>query len=120
MILRQFCKWLTVAAVLANGIFFIHGADGDKVYLNAQGNLRRAVPGSLIAIAFVVIPLALWFPGDLPFAAAFIAAPLTAFFVTARYNKNLGGYTGDALGLAVELGELCHVAFLFVILRVRC
>jgi hypothetical protein len=42
MILRQFCKWLTVAAVLANSVFFIHGAEGDKVYLNAQGNLRRA------------------------------------------------------------------------------
>ncbi|GAB1481448.1 hypothetical protein MASR2M78_02630 [Treponema sp.] len=26
------------------------------------------------------------------------------------YGKGLGGYTGDALGAAVELGELSHLA----------
>jgi adenosylcobinamide-GDP ribazoletransferase len=33
------------------------------------------------------------------------------------YRKHLGGYTGDALGAAVELGELLHLGGAFFILR---
>jgi cobalamin synthase len=42
-----------------------------------------------------------------------IILPFSAFaalaFVVRVYRKGVGGYTGDALGAAVELGELFHM-----------
>ncbi|MDR2516233.1 MAG: adenosylcobinamide-GDP ribazoletransferase [Spirochaetaceae bacterium] len=48
----------------------------------------------------------------LPFAAV-----LTAFPVARLYRKGIGGYTGDALGAAVEIGETIHLALVFVLAR---
>ena len=48
----------------------------------------------------------------LPFAAV-----LAAFPVARLYRKGIGGYTGDALGAAVEIGETVHLALVFVLVR---
>jgi len=41
-------------------------------------------------------------------------APLVTLFLGRLYQKNLGGYTGDTLGAAVELGELGHLFMLYL------
>jgi adenosylcobinamide-GDP ribazoletransferase len=50
------------------------------------------------------------------------ALPLTGFlsalFFARVYGKQLGGYTGDALGAAIEIGEILHLAAAFVILSI--
>jgi adenosylcobinamide-GDP ribazoletransferase len=56
------------------------------------------------------LPWALW---GLP-----LLSPLTAWFVARGYTKRLGGYTGDALGAAVELGELLHLGGAYIILAI--
>ena len=42
---------------------------------------------------------------------------LGALGIARLYRKHLGGYTGDALGAAVELGELLHLGGAFFVLR---
>ncbi len=46
-------------------------------------------------------------------ASVLLATPLVAW----GYRKGIGGYSGDALGAAVELGELFHLAFASIVLR---
>ncbi|MDR3147404.1 MAG: adenosylcobinamide-GDP ribazoletransferase [Treponema sp.] len=46
-----------------------------------------------------------------------IAAPGTAFFYARLYRRGIGGYTGDALGAAVETAELLHLAAAALILN---
>lgn len=41
-------------------------------------------------------------------------APLIAMFLGRRYQKNIGGYTGDTLGAAVEMAELGHLFMLYL------
>jgi adenosylcobinamide-GDP ribazoletransferase len=38
-----------------------------------------------------------------------LIAPLTALFYARLYEKSLGGYTGDALGAAVETAEIIYL-----------
>jgi adenosylcobinamide-GDP ribazoletransferase len=45
-----------------------------------------------------------------------LLSPLVSWFVARGYTKRLGGYTGDALGAAVELGELLHLGGAYIIL----
>ena len=67
------------------------------------------------------------FAGSAPipaFAAEALALPLicilTAFGYARLYRNNLGGYTGDALGAAVETAELlCMAAALAALLYIR-
>lgn len=47
--------------------------------------------------------------------AALSTALLTGVFSAAAFNKGAGGYTGDAIGLAVELGELAYLSVLAVL-----
>ncbi|MDR0524473.1 MAG: adenosylcobinamide-GDP ribazoletransferase [Spirochaetaceae bacterium] len=53
------------------------------------------------------------------FGLTVLAPPLVGVLVSlgiARmYRRHLGGYTGDALGAAVELGELAHLASIFLL-----
>ncbi|MDR2398703.1 MAG: adenosylcobinamide-GDP ribazoletransferase [Spirochaetaceae bacterium] len=44
------------------------------------------------------------------------ASPLVSVFLARLYRKHLGGYTGDALGAAVELAEILHLTMALVIL----
>ena len=46
----------------------------------------------------------------LGWACVFPASLLPAQFLARTYKRGVGGYTGDALGSAVELGELSHLA----------
>jgi adenosylcobinamide-GDP ribazoletransferase len=48
----------------------------------------------------------------LPFLAVF-----TAFPVARLYRKGIGGYTGDTLGAAIEIGETVHLALVFALCR---
>jgi adenosylcobinamide-GDP ribazoletransferase len=46
------------------------------------------------------------------------AGALNALFFARLYRRSLGGYTGDALGAAVETGELVHLAVVMVVGRI--
>jgi adenosylcobinamide-GDP ribazoletransferase len=52
-------------------------------------------------------------PSILPFFSL-----LTVFPVARLYRKGIGGYTGDALGMAVEIGETAHLALAFLGCRI--
>jgi adenosylcobinamide-GDP ribazoletransferase len=45
-----------------------------------------------------------------------VICPLTAFFYARLYQKSLGGYTGDALGAAVETAEVLYVLAMLAVL----
>ncbi|MDR1949127.1 MAG: adenosylcobinamide-GDP ribazoletransferase [Spirochaetaceae bacterium] len=45
-------------------------------------------------------------------------AALNALFFARLYRRSLGGYTGDALGSAVETGELLHLLTALVVFKV--
>lgn len=82
----------------------------------------RALMGAGIALfVYLCIGLPLISSSGLPVRdsawltlAICIILPLAALaalaFVVRVYRKGVGGYTGDALGAAVELGELVHMA----------
>ncbi|MDR2796995.1 MAG: adenosylcobinamide-GDP ribazoletransferase [Treponema sp.] len=46
-----------------------------------------------------------------------LASPLVSVFFARLYRKHLGGYTGDALGAAVEVAEILHLALSLVVLK---
>ncbi len=82
--------------------------------------LRYAVGGTVVATAVVA---ALW--GVLPGAAAshgwwpllvFLAVPAAALVAGIPFKRKIGGYTGDTLGLAVEIGELIHLLIFYLIM----
>jgi adenosylcobinamide-GDP ribazoletransferase len=50
-------------------------------------------------------------------ASTIVAGPLSAALLARLYAKRVGGFTGDALGVAVELGELFSVLFMVAGLR---
>jgi adenosylcobinamide-GDP ribazoletransferase len=60
---------------------------------------------------------AAFFPALLILAIAFLLiSPLTALFYARLYGKSLGGYSGDALGAAIETGELLYLLAAYVAL----
>jgi adenosylcobinamide-GDP ribazoletransferase len=48
--------------------------------------------------------------------SAILIASLTGLFYARLYRSGLGGYTGDALGAAVETAELLHLAAAWIAL----
>ncbi|AEF82203.1 adenosylcobinamide-GDP ribazoletransferase [Leadbettera azotonutricia] len=69
--------------------------------------LMNLVPGlSILRIAVIMLSLV-------------IIAPVTAFFYARLYKRGIGGYTGDALGAAIETGEILYLAAAFVFLNIR-
>jgi adenosylcobinamide-GDP ribazoletransferase len=57
---------------------------------------------------------------DAPFilvvcAAALLAGILSAVFYARVYSRGLGGFTGDALGAAIETGETASLLFTVVV-----
>lgn len=88
----------------------------------AASSLRRCILGYGTALLFWV---GLFFalglrlaPSD---ALVWVLPPLGSLGVSMLigwvYRRGLGGYTGDALGSAVELGESAHLLTLLLILR---
>ncbi|GHV77670.1 adenosylcobinamide-GDP ribazoletransferase [Spirochaetia bacterium] len=78
----------------------------------------------LLKLAALIIPLrfetgffgaaaspALLIPG-----LSLVIGPLTALFYARLYKKSLGGYTGDALGAAVETAEIIYLMAAHIIL----
>ncbi|MDR2631569.1 MAG: adenosylcobinamide-GDP ribazoletransferase [Spirochaetaceae bacterium] len=68
------------------------------------------VYGSLSLYGFFNAPPAVALP--LPSLLLFglpLLSPLVSCFLAWQYQKHLGGYSGDALGAAVELGEVLHL-----------
>ncbi|GHV28245.1 hypothetical protein AGMMS4952_11440 [Spirochaetia bacterium] len=59
-------------------------------------------------------------PAFLPVALipglSLVIGPLTALFYARLYEKSLGGYTGDALGAAVETAEIFYLMASYIIL----
>jgi adenosylcobinamide-GDP ribazoletransferase len=63
---------------------------------------------SFAALAVLVAPFIL---------ITFISAFTSALFYTFIYKKRLGGYTGDALGAAIESGEILFLFLIIVMIR---
>ncbi len=78
---------------------------------------RYSFSGAFISIfsvyAFSFPHLINGLAGISPFAGSAIAF----FLVYILYRKKIGGYTGDAMGLAVETGELFHLLIFFFVYR---
>jgi adenosylcobinamide-GDP ribazoletransferase len=79
----------------------------------------------LLNLATLIIPsrFAAGFLGAAAFPAIIVAAvsllligPLTALFYARLYEKSLGGYTGDALGAAVETAEIIYLLATYIIM----
>jgi adenosylcobinamide-GDP ribazoletransferase len=73
--------------------------------------VSHCVTGLLIVLAFVFsagIPLVLLIS---------LAGCLLALLITyGLYSRKVGGFTGDTLGFAVELGELLHILIFYLLL----
>jgi adenosylcobinamide-GDP ribazoletransferase len=106
--------------------------------LSRDAKPARAVSGAiaglllwtLLAWGLTNAVAALWAPvfdtailGAALFSALLIPAigfllisPLAALFYARLYGKSLGGYSGDALGAAIETGELLYLLAAYVVL----
>jgi len=81
---------------------------------------RRAAAGAgLATIPVLVYGIASgnWALSLFCIAAMAAAAAGSAFFVSKTYAKKVGGFTGDALGAAVEIGEIACLLMLGMALR---
>jgi adenosylcobinamide-GDP ribazoletransferase len=80
--------------------------------------LAGLVPGAALDSAGRLVPVypaAALVPAAAGFAAAVILlCPLTAFFYARLYRRGIGGYTGDAMGAAVETAEILSLAAVYV------
>jgi adenosylcobinamide-GDP ribazoletransferase len=76
------------------------------------------VPGvRFVPNIFCIFDVAATVPAAVVVVSFAALAPLTAFFYARLYRRNIGGYTGDALGAAVETGELLCLAVAFAMLN---
>lgn len=97
---------------------------GATVYRAMGGTLMALLPGAFIALAatlptgaarLATLAIVLSCAG-----AVFVVAAAVAVFVARSYRNKVGGYTGDALGAAVEIAEAAHLGvclWLFAALR---
>ncbi|GHU55410.1 hypothetical protein AGMMS49975_17160 [Clostridia bacterium] len=77
----------------------------------------------LLKLAALIIPLrfdtsffgAAASPAILIPGLSLVTGPLTALFYARLYTKSLGGYTGDALGAAVETAEIIYLVAAYII-----
>jgi adenosylcobinamide-GDP ribazoletransferase len=135
-ILYRLCSWIPrfPAAILAyplSGRLSAVLVPGMSKPLKSEGlgalvkNARpwRGVTGALIglglwtALVYGGIGLYGFFNGSgvqAPLPSFFLfglllLSPLSSWVLARQYQKHLGGYSGDTLGAAVELGELLHL-----------
>jgi adenosylcobinamide-GDP ribazoletransferase len=78
----------------------------------ALGALVGAGPALLLAVLLGPWPFPLLCAGSIV-----LGAVLPALFVGRAYEKAIGGFTGDALGAAIELGELTTLLLLGAAIR---
>lgn len=78
--------------------------------------------GSLTLMALMVPGASpLWgaaFPRILLLVIPPVFSLIAGVFFAGLYRKHLGGYTGDALGAAIESGEILHLAAVFILVRI--
>lgn len=80
-----------------------------------QGCLTGILPLLIFGLASSLTMRSL-IPAAAALLAAILAAAASGLGISRLYGKRLGGYTGDALGAAVELGELFCLLLLAAIL----
>jgi adenosylcobinamide-GDP ribazoletransferase len=103
--------------------------------LAKDSSILRSIAGALVSCAVLFLCICLFkkltgnifpyhdFRGFVLFAAipcviiTFIAAFASALFYSFVYKKRLGGYTGDALGAAVETAEAVYLLFAVIFIR---
>lgn len=91
---------------------------GGLGVLLSGSSLTSALFGTVAAIAIVSLPHLLTMGSGLDalfLIPAIAGFTLSAVFSGLLYKRKIGGYTGDAIGLAIEIGELAHL-FLFVLI----
>ncbi|MDR0569519.1 MAG: adenosylcobinamide-GDP ribazoletransferase [Spirochaetaceae bacterium] len=118
------------AAALIPGATGPAKPDGLGVLLKGASPLR-AIAGGLLALGLwngvsrgiLAVFFGNFFYATTPFMFALavsgsaLLAALVSLSIARMYRLRLGGYTGDALGAAVELGELAHLAWLYLLAR---
>jgi adenosylcobinamide-GDP ribazoletransferase len=81
----------------------------------------KVAAGAVLSIGIVVLPLIFFIhelegtPGPL-FALVFCGGIAAFIGTTILYARKIGGFTGDTLGFAVELGELAHMVIFYLVL----
>jgi adenosylcobinamide-GDP ribazoletransferase len=74
----------------------------------------------LVLFSGVPVGISVWIALSL-YIVLLLSALAALLFVARVYKKGVGGYTGDTLGAAVELGELVHIVIVclsfFVVVR---
>jgi adenosylcobinamide-GDP ribazoletransferase len=79
--------------------------------------LAALIPGSLYASADLGTSFLRGYilsGGILALLSLVVTGPLTALFYARLYRKGMGGYTGDAMGAAVETGEMLYLVAAFI------
>ncbi|PKL06556.1 MAG: hypothetical protein CVV53_03740 [Spirochaetae bacterium HGW-Spirochaetae-9] len=93
---------------------------------NGLGSLMKGFSASRIAMGSLValVPALTfsWLAGSWPLAiviaaSAVLATILATFIVGRAYTKALGGFTGDSLGAAIEIGELLMLVISGIVLK---
>lgn len=83
-------------------------------------SLARIAAGAALAIIpvlFYGFIAAGWRLSAVCLGATIIAAAGSAFFVSRSYLRKVGGFTGDALGAAIEIGEVSALLILGIALK---
>lgn len=123
-ILAPLCAYALSGRLAAAVLPALHppAGGGGLGALAAGSSLRRCILGYGTALLlwmglFVALGLRPAPSDILGWALPPLGALAASLLVGRIYRRGLGGYTGDALGSAVELGESAHLLTLFLILR---
>jgi cobalamin synthase len=116
---------MTIALLLwafsGGGLVYLAGIAGLVPGAGPAGSARGgAFPAADAAVSAAAAAEmgAVLVPAAAGFAAAVLLCPLTALFYARLYTKSLGGYTGDAMGAAVETAEILSLAAVLFALRI--
>ena len=96
---------------ISAGIIPLFLSPAKKDGLGALLSNYRFAPymfGCTISFLFPLAIIFIW-SGSLFWLIPFSGAFVSGFIVIILFGKLIGGFTGDALGLAIELGELFHI-----------
>ena len=95
------------------------GFSGKRVFLGAlTGSVPALVVSALVGSTSIGSTLGgSWLLLLICAISIALGAVISAFFIGRAYEKKLGGFTGDALGAAIEVGELAALIFMGIALR---
>jgi adenosylcobinamide-GDP ribazoletransferase len=97
-----FFVWALAAWGLVKLAALIPGSMYASIDLGMNFLSRHILPGGILALLSLVV-----------------IGPLTALFYAQLYRQGIGGYTGDAMGAAVETGEMLYLAAAFIVVLFR-